>query len=291
MNKKTVRIGIFGKSSYIGTQFKDYYSDSDENLISMIDSRGVEWKEKGFAGYDVIIHAAGIAHVSSDPKMKGKYFEVNRDLPIIVAQRAKADGVRLFIFFSSMIVFGSDKPISEPYIIDAETEPAPSDFYGQSKLEAERGLACLSSERFHVAILRLPMVYGFGCKGNFLKLTGLATKTPWFPSIENKRSMIYIGNLCVFLRLCIDTNKTGILYPQNTEYVRTRDIIEFVARAHGKNVRFISFLNPLLILLSYRLNLLRKVFSTKIYDKTLSSDILDYNVYSFADSMRSTLKY
>ncbi|MBO1915018.1 NAD-dependent epimerase/dehydratase family protein, partial [Microvirga sp. 3-52] len=89
-------------------------------------------------------------------------------------------------------------------IIDMYTTPAPSNFYGDSKLQAENQIKSLNEDSFKVVILRPPMIYGKGSKGNYPKLAKAARKLPVFPNIDNQRSMLHIDNLCEFMKLMID---------------------------------------------------------------------------------------
>jgi nucleoside-diphosphate-sugar epimerase len=190
-----------------------------------------------------------------------------------------------------MIVYGDDTRLGETFTITADTKPKPKNFYGRSKLEAEIGLQTLVDEYFSVSIIRTPMVYGRGCKGNFPKLVSMAQKLPIFPDLNNCRSMIYIDNLCAYLKLLIDTKLTGVLFPQNTEYVSTKDIILHTARISNHKVFFTSFFNPILFLLSRKIGLIRKLFGSKVYDKSLSPNIESYNLYTFEQSMKRYFKF
>ena len=284
------RILIFGEGSYIGTKFKEYLTnrDSDKYQIDVVNSIGDAWKKMDFSKYDVIYHVAGIAHVSADPKMEELYYKVNRDLPIEVALKSKSEGVKQFIFMSSMIIYGADGKIGEKKIIYASSEKHPIDFYGKSKLEADEEIQKLSDKDFKTVIIRPPMVYGPNCKGNFPKLKKLAKLSPVFPNIHNERSMIYIDNLCEFLKQTIDSEETGIFYPQNKEYVSTKDIIKEMAIAMNKKIFFIKLFNPILRLLSKKMNYINKIFGNKVYDKTLSGDF-NYCVVNFKESIRRSL--
>jgi len=207
---------ITGKDSYIGTKVKEWLEKSDnEYLVEELDMQNDFWKEFDFSKYDSILHVAGIAHVSADPKLEELYYKVNRDLAIEVANKAKKEKVNQFIFMSSMIIFGKDGKVGEEKIINASTTPEPIDFYGRSKLEADLEIQKLNSDEFKTVIIRTPMVYGPGCKGNFPRLKKIAKLSPIFPNIENKRSMIYIDNLCEFIKRRIDSMDSGIFYPQN----------------------------------------------------------------------------
>jgi len=129
------RVLITGKNCYIGTSLENWLMrEPDQYKVDTVDMRDGSWKEKGFSQYDVVFHVAGIAHVSSDPKIEGLYYKVNRDLTIETAEKAKAEGVKQFIFMSSIIVYGD----SSKRVIDRNTVPTPSNFYGNSKLQRRK---------------------------------------------------------------------------------------------------------------------------------------------------------
>lgn len=196
--------------------------------------RGTEWKEHDFSIYDVVLHVAGIAHVSTDPSKEQQYYKVNRDLAIEVAEKAKQEHVKQFIFTSSIIVYGDGSHINKKRIIDKNTKPQPSNFYGNSKLQAEKGISLLESDDFKVVIIRPPMIYGKGSKGNYPKLASYARKLPIFPDIDNERSMLHIDNLCEFIRLIIKNEERGFFFPQNIEYVKTSELVKRIADVYGK---------------------------------------------------------
>ena len=282
------RILIFGEGSYIGTKFQEYLKNNEEYQIDVIDSMNEKWRRANFSKYDVVYHVAGIAHVSADPKMEELYYKVNRDLPIEVAKKAKNEKVKQFIFMSSMIIYGADGKIGEKKVIDDKTEKEPIDFYGKSKSEADEAIQKLEDENFKTIIIRTPMVYGPGCKGNFPKLKKIAKISPIFPDIENERSMIYIDNLCEFLKQVIDKEETGIFYPQNKEYATTKNIIKTMANVMEKKVFYIRIFNPLLKVLSKKINYINKIFGNKVYDKKLSGDF-SYCVVNFEESIRRSI--
>lgn len=280
---------ITGKESYIGKNAKAWL-EKEENLynIKEVETRNEEWKNTNFSDYDVVLHVAGIAHVSANPKLKELYYKVNRDLAIEVAQKAKKEGVKQFIFMSSMIIYGMDAKIGEEKIIDKDTKPKASDFYGQSKLEADLEIQKLSDENFRVVIVRTPMVYGPNCKGNFPKLKKIAKISPIFPNIENNRSMIYIDNLCEFFKQIIDNEENGIFYPQNRQYISTKEIIRILAEEQGKKIHFINLFNPIIKFLSKYVNTINKVFGSKVYSQELSRDF-KYIVIENEESIRRSI--
>lgn len=278
-------IAILGKNSYICNRFKQFVETKGIQTVS-VDCRNNTWKSFDFSQVDTVLCPLGIAHVSTNPSMEAQYYAVNRDLPVEIAEYTKSFGVRNFVFFSSMIVYGADKPLGTEFIIDETTDPNPENFYGKSKLDAEQELLKLQDNNFSVAILRIPMVYGPDCKGNFPQLLKVAKKSPFCPNIKNKRSMIYVDNLCEFLRLVIENNKSGIFYPQNSEYVSTVDIIKIAAKYFNHKIIFIRLFNPLIKLLSKRLGVINKIFGTKFYDMSLSPDLEKYNIVDFETSIK-----
>ncbi|MEX6700360.1 NAD-dependent epimerase/dehydratase family protein [Peribacillus frigoritolerans] len=288
MRKK--KILITGKGSYIGSNLIKWLDQWPDNYdVEELAVKNEEWKQVNFEKYDAVLHMAGIAHVSADPKLEQLYLKVNRDLAIEVAKKAKKENVMQFIFMSSMIIYGEDAKIGENKVISKDTKPTPLDFYGRSKLEADLAIQELMDEKFKTVIVRTPMVYGPNCKGNFPKLIKLAQICPIFPKINNERSMIYIENLCEFLKLILDGEEKGIFFPQNKEYGGTKDIIDIMARSFGKKVYFISLFNPVLKLLSKKVNLINKVLGNKIYDKAISTE-MNYCVVDFESSIKKSLK-
>lgn len=283
------KILITGANSFIGTSFERWCQKYPERYsIDTVDMRDDSWKEFSFSWYDVVFHVAGIAHVSTNPKMEDLYYKVNRDLAIATAEKAKADGVKQFIFMSSIIVYGQSSKINLEKIITKDTIPQPKSFYGKSKLQAEEGIVPLQCENFNIVILRPPMIYGAGAKGNYMKLAKLARKSPLFPNIENKRSMLYIDNLCEFIRLVVDNQESGLFFPQNSEYVRTKDIVRLISEAHGRQIRFTKLFNPVLNLIGRIDGPVNKAFGSLVYDKAMSEYKENYRTSNFIQSIKAT---
>lgn len=281
------KVLITAKNSYIGNAFADWVSDTYD--INFISCRTNDWKKENFAIYDSILHVAGIAHVSTNPEMEAEYYRVNRDLTIELARKAKAEGVKQFIFMSSIIVYGNIDSMANSGLISKDTQAKPKDFYGKSKLEADLGLQKLSDEKFITSIIRTPVVYGPNSKGNFSKLIKIAEKTFIFPKIKNARSMIYIDNLSEFIKRCIDNKSEGIFFPQNKEYVNTSQIVFDLALVLNKKIIPIKFLTPFIIFFSKRLKLITKVFGNKVYDKKMSGSF-DYCVVDYHESLKRSLE-
>ena len=281
------RILITGKDSYIGTSVEKWLlKEPDKYEVDTLDMKNPNWKEYDFSKYDVVFHVAGIAHVSSDPKMEDLYYEVNRDLTIETAEKAKEEGVKQFIFMSSIIVYGDSS--SSKRVIDKNTIPTSSNFYGNSKLQAEEGIEELESDSFSIVVLRPPMIYGKGSKGNYPRLSKLTKKIPLFPDINNERSMLHIDNLCEFLKVMIDYEESGLFFPQNKEYVKTSELVKTIAEVHEKKLRMTKIFNPILRLM-FGIGIVNKVFGNLVYEKSMSDyDKANYRIRNFRDGIELT---
>ena len=283
------KILITGANSYIGTSFENWVLQyPDKYSVDTIDMRDERWREKSFEGYDVVFHVAGIAHVSADPKLEDLYYRVNRDLAIETAKKAKDEGVKQFIFMSSIIVYGDSS--FERKLIDKNTIPKPSNFYGDSKLQTEEGIKSLESDDFKIVILRPPMIYGKGSKGNYPKLSKVAQILPVFPDIDNTRSMLHIDNLCEFIRMMIDNDENGLFFPQNKEYVKTSEMVKMIAEVHGKKIWMTKVFNPMIKLLAGKVRLLNKVFGSLVYEQSMSDYKENYRIRDFTESIMVTEK-
>lgn len=283
------RILITGANSYIGTSFEKWLNNwPNEYSVDTIDMKDQSWKEKSFSEYDVVFHVAGIAHVSTDPKMEDLYYKVNRDLTIETAQKVKLDGVKQFIFMSSIIVYGDSSHINKKRVINKNTIPKPSNFYGRSKLQAEEGILTLQDDTFNVVVIRPPMIYGKGSKGNYQLLSKFAKKLPIFPNIDNERSMLHIDNLCEFIRLMILNEERGIFFPQNKEYVNTSNLVMVAAEYNGKDIRLTKIFNPILRVMGNCIGVVNKAFGSLVYEKSMSEYREEYIVRDFKESVRFT---
>ena len=283
-----LNILILGANSYIGKHLKGHLEQYPADYrVTAISQRDDQWKELDFSVFDSVVDYVGIAHVDSgalseeDSKL---YYEVNRDLAVAAAEKAKEEGVTQFIFMSSAIIYGKQKYIT------AGTLPAPESAYGDSKWQAEQELRKLEDDAFHVAIIRPPMIYGPGCKGNYPRLAQLAQKIPAFPNIKNRRSMLYVENLCEFLRLLLNNKDSGTFWPQNKEYVCTSEMVKTIAEAHEKKIALVSGTSPLVSLAGKFSNLPNKVFGDFYYDQSLSVYKEPYQVCDFKESIWRTEK-
>lgn len=275
------RVLIAGEGSYIGEAFRRYMAKwPDRYVIESLDVSVQAWRQHDFFGYDTVCMVAGIVHIKENPENQSLFYRVNRDLALEIAQRARDAGVRQYIYLSSMSVYG----LTEGEI-GRETPLNPKNSYARSKAQAETALQALRTPAYQVAILRIPMVYGRGCKGNFKMVEKIALASPFFPRVYNRRSMIYIGNLCEFLRMAIECNLDGIFFPQNREYVCTYEMARLVARANGKTL-YPGYVTGFVIGLMKRYSgTLQKAFGSLAYRDTETSGYA-YCLTSFEESIK-----
>ncbi len=290
------RILITGANSYIGTTFEKWVQENCPHIqTETVDMIGEAWRSKDFHAFDAIFHVAGIAHADVGKvteEQKAMYYKVNADLTVETARKAKAEGVKQFIFMSSIIVYGESAGIGRKRVITKDTPLTPANFYGDSKVKAEEGLQQLADDSFKVVILRPPMIYGKGSKGNYPLLAKMARKLPFFPNVQNQRSMLYVGNLCKFISLMIENEEQGIFFPQNKEYVQTSQMVKAIAEVHGKKIWLTRLFNPGVALLGKIggkfAGLVNKAFGNLVYEKRMSEYKIEYRQYSLMESVKLT---
>ncbi len=273
---ETARVLIAGAESYIGTNLKRYMLKHGNCSADILDTRNLRPKPQMFKGYDTVVFVAGIAHRKETKKNAHLYYEVNTNLAVRTAEAAKAARVQQFVLLSSMAVYGM-----EAGHITKDTVPAPKDNYGKSKLQADEAVWQLRDSQFRTAILRPPMVYGKGCRGNYRLFRRLVLAVPVIPFSDNQRSMIYIENLCAFIKNIIDRKQEGIFFPQNRQYVNTGELAEQIAAAHKKTIKKINIGNALPASLPFKTA--GKLFGSLTYE---DEDIA--GSYGFADSVWKT---
>lgn len=279
------KILITGANSYIGTSFEKYIKENYPNdyVVDTVDMIDGTWRDKDFSGYDSVFHVAGIAHQKETNENAHLYYKINRDLAIETATKASSDGVKQFVFLSSMSIYGM-----ETGVITKDTEPNPTSSYGESKLQAESGIFALQSDDYSVTIVRPPMVYGKNCKGNFQAVVKLVKKLPIFPRVNNKRSMIYIDNLCEFIRIVIENKSTGVFCPQNKEYVRTDEMARIISESINKKI-IIDYITGIgVVVFRPLVKLLQKAFGTLIYED-LEEHNFSYCVKGFEESVKESV--
>lgn len=278
-----IRVLITGAGSYIGMHIAQQLMRFPDGFqVRELDVRK-DFSAADFAGFDAVVHVAGIAHQKETAENAPLYRQVNCDLAVKAAQMAKAQGAKQFVFFSSMSVYGMTTGR-----ITADTSPDPSTHYGRSKWAAEQELAKMESDSFRIAVLRPPMIYGRGCRGNYPRLSALARSLPVFPKVHNERSMLYIGTLCVFVQRLLESGQGGLYFPQNRAYVNTADMVRRIAACHGKKLPLIPGFGWLIGAAAKRVGVAGKVFGTLTYDQRMSDAFRDEQEISFEETIRLT---
>lgn len=279
MSKKVL---IAGANSYIGDSFCSFLKQFNGAYeVTILDTMGLTPAPEHFQGYDAVLCVAGIAHIKETVKNRDLYYKVNRDLVIEMAKCAKSAQVRQFILLSTMAIYGkTNKHVTK------QTPPTPETADAKSKFQADDMISKLEDKDFVFSCLRLPMVYGKNCKGNYQNLRKIALHFPLFPDYRNQRSMIYIGNLCEFIKTIIDKQKNGLFFPQNNEYVRTSEMVSLIAKINGKHIRLLHSFNwGISICQILKIGITNKVFGDLTYER---EDTV--NRFSFRESIELTEK-
>ena len=271
------RLLIAGTRSYIGESFKAFLAQRPEEYqVDELETIGLKPTKALFEGVDAIFCVAGIAHIKETSENRRLYYDVNRDLVVEIAKTAKEAGVKQFILLSTTSVYGL-----EVGHITKASQPRPKNAYGESKLQADEEIKKLEDDGFKFCCLRPPMVYGKNCRGNYQALRKFALKSPIFPDYPNRRSMIYIGNLCEFVKECVNEEKSGLFLPQNAEYTNTSEMVKLIAREHGKKIMLTKAFNWAIRIAPVKV--VKKVFGDLTYEPTET-----VNKYGFEESVRLT---
>ncbi len=230
------KVIVTGPSGFIGSHLLRTPSDPKGQ-----DGEAIQWIPKSTrqglgveaGAADAIVHCAGLAHQmkATDP---AKYFEVNHLQTVELARNAKNAGLRQFVFLSSSKVFGDGKG-NQALIEDSPCHP--TDAYGKSKLLAEHDLLSLESCDFKVAIVRPPLVFGPGVKGNMLRLMKLLdSKWPMpFEVAHSKRSMVNVANLKALIERIVERQASGIFHAGEMTCPTVRDLVVEIRTHLGRS--------------------------------------------------------
>ena len=259
------RIGITGGNGFIGNylcnslkssnrKIKGFVRNLNENMncseieyISIGDlSSEINWKEHIY-GLDCIVHCAGKVHEINTKNNLDTFRLINTEATRHLAEQASAAGVKRLVFLSSIKVNGeSTGKKNEAKLFTNYDIPNPKGAYSVSKFEAEQILWEISGKTdLEVVVVRLPLVYGYGVKGNLerlMKLINFGLPLP-FSLIKNKRSLIGIDNLIDLLLCFIEhpqaSGKTFLV--SDCEDLSTPDLLKHIASAMGRSPRLFPF--------------------------------------------------
>ena len=277
---------ITGASGFVGQRF--CVNNKDRYSIKTVSLQNAQIEDLDLSGVDVILHLAGIAH-RMDKTDDSLYFQVNYELTKKLAEAAKQAGVGQFIFVSTIKVYGDDYELLTP-----ETMCRPNDAYGKSKLMAEAALKDWETKDFIISIVRPPLIYGQGVKGNMQKLMGLVENRKYIPlgNINNKRSMLGLDNFVALLDRVIETRKSGTFLIQDSEPVSTSRLISEIAK--GKNIQIKLISIPWVVRYTIKKiapEIYKRLFGSLVVDDSATRNLLNFEPpYSFEEGIRLMAK-
>jgi UDP-glucose 4-epimerase len=263
-----MKIFITGSSGYLGSSFIKQYQDKYQFEKFSLFTQKIE--DIDFNGIDTVLHCAALVHQKVEHPYD-RYHQINVEYPVRLASLAKQHGVKQFVFISTIAVYGDDS-----VIFDEQTPCAPVTPYVTSKLDAEKKLLELNDDTFVVSIIRPPMVYGKDAPGNIDSLVKLVKKVSILPlgRIHNKRSFVYIGNLCNLIDVVIHKKQKGVLLASDDKPLSTTGLIELIATNLEKKIYLIQipFFETLLKLL--KPNLHKKLYESLEVDNSATKKVL-----------------
>lgn len=266
------KIAVTGASGFIGKRLVQY--NRERYSIASLSLKKQDCNTLDLEGIETVVHLAGKAH-QMEPINDQVYFDINYELTRRLADRAKHQGVRHFIYISSTKVYGDD--IQEE--LNEQSPCYPSDAYGASKLKAEQYVQSIAGEDFTVAIVRPPLVYGPEVKGNMIRLLQLADKNYPLPfgNTRNARSMVYIDNLVELINHIIEQKASGIFLAGDRQPLATDVLIGLIRKGLGKNRRLVTVPGTLrAVIKMVRPALYIRLFGSFVADNTATNKQLGF---------------
>ncbi len=279
------KILLTGSTGFIGKYFLNKYKKDFEIKTFSFKKDNIEFLN--CENIDVVIHLSALVHQMTGAS-KEKYEKVNIVQTTELAKKAKISGVKQFVFMSTVKVYGEETDIK--YTENSQCNP--EDEYGKSKLKAEKELFLLSDHNFKISIVRTPIVYGYGVKANIKNLVNLVSKIHLLPfyGIDNKRSMVYIGNLCNLVECIIKKEKDGIFLASDDMSLSTTQLIKLISKNLDKNIYLIKipFFETLLKLLKPSFH--KRLFKSLEVDNSLTKKKLNLkNPYSIEEGINNMI--
>lgn len=276
-----MKLLITGSSGFVGNYFIKSYADEYEIETFSFLNDDVETLHVN--DVEIVIHLSALVHQMGGASDMA-YEKVNVDQTLQLAHKAKENGVKQFIFMSTVKVYGEESAIAY-----TETSPCfPEDAYGKTKLKAEQELQKLADDNFVVSIIRTPIVYGSGVKANMHNLMKLIDTMPLLPlgGIDNKRSFVFIGNLCALLDAIIDQRKGGIFLAGDDVPLSTTELIQELAKAKKRKL-FLIHLPLFATLLQWvKPSFYKRLFESLTVDNSKTKEVLHFkNPYSMQEGI------
>ncbi|CAM3609660.1 NAD-dependent epimerase/dehydratase family protein [Arcobacter aquimarinus] len=276
---------ITGSTGYLGSSFINQHKN--KYLFEKFSLLNQKIEDINFDRIDIILHCAALVHQKVEHSYE-KYHDINVEYPVKLAKLAKQNGVKQFVFISTIAVYGEEEEKLDENNICNPITP-----YGKSKLEAEKELLKLIDDNFVVSIIRPPMIYGKNAPGNIDSLIKLVKKIPIIPldKIENKRSFISIQNLCFIVDEVITQQKAGIFLVSDDESLSTSRLIELIAKNLDKKIYLIKvpFFESLLKILKPSFH--KRLYGSLEVDNSITKDKLNLkNPYSVEEAIKLMIK-
>jgi nucleoside-diphosphate-sugar epimerase len=273
---------ITGSSGFVGSYFIKKYKDKYN--IKTFSFRKDDINTFDCADVDTVFHLSALVHQMGGASAE-EYEKVNVTQTLDLARKAKDSGVKHFVFMSTVKVYGE-----ETNSVYTETTICnPEDEYGKSKLKAELELSKLEDENFKISILRTPIIYGYGVKANIKSLVNLVNKISILPfgKIKNKRSMVYIGNICHLVDEIITQEKAGIFLAADDAPLSTSRLIELISKNLDKNIYLIKIPFSESLLKTLKPSFHKRLYRSLEVDNTITKEKLNLvNPYSVEDGIR-----
>lgn len=260
------RILVTGRYPYAGKSFARFmHRWPDTYQADMFPVKKGCWKKADLSEYDAVLYT-GMA--GSCEKLSGNYkYSCERDAwrAVKTADLAKKAGVKMFLYLSTLHVYGTDTRI-----ITEKTPVCPSDICGKAGIYAEKELWKQKDASFHVAILRLPPIYGYEYGGQYRKIANFAVRHGFFPKYGQKRSMIHIDNLSSAVRGILCCERSGVYFPQDADCVSAYEMARAAAEFHGRKFKETKLWNPLIWILAKRSQAVKEMFLGYVCDQSLN---------------------
>lgn len=281
MKDDIINILLTGATGFIGNYFKNKYANKyNINTFSFLNDN---FEELNLDNIDAIIHLSALVHQMSGVSVD-RYENVNVIQTINLAKKAKQSGVRHFIFMSTIAVYGK-----EIGVINKNTDCNPINDYGKSKLKAELELQKIENDDFKISIIRPAVVSGYNAPGNMKSIKKLVNKISILPfaGIKNRRSMIYVGNLCHLIDVIIQKKVSGVFLASDDKPISITKLIELIADILDKKIylikipffsRLLKFLKP---------DVYKKLYENLEVDIKGTKEVLKFeNIYSVEDGIK-----
>jgi len=281
-----LKLLITGSNGFVGSYFINKYKNMYE--IKPYSLRKDDLNLLNCNDIDAVLHLSALVHQMGGASAE-EYEKVNVIQTLQLAKKAKESGVKHFVFMSTVKVYGEET--NGVYTENSTCNP--KDEYGKSKLKAEIELRKLEDESFKVSIIRTPIVYGYGVKANIKSLIHLVNKIPILPfgKIENKRSMVYVGNLCHLVDEVIEQQRAGVFLASDDEPLSTSRLIELIAKNLNKKIYLIkiSFFESLLKLVKPSFH--QRLYGSLEVDNSITKEKLNLkNPYSVEEGIQFMIK-